>query len=132
MVAMCFLSPSSYAGLTRVSMPSIDMRRLSASSQSSHVSMDCRVKPGNDDQESIAQRRELDRPVEQRADGLQHLRGAGGGPAAVGGIEQKLVLDVGARQWLLGAAAHIGLAFLDHRAVAQGGADVAGEIFRIR
>jgi hypothetical protein len=52
-------------------------------------------------------------------------------PAAVSGIEQKLVLDVGARQRLLRAAAHIGLALLDHRAVAQGGANVAGEIFRI-
>src|SRR5580704_515091 len=131
MVAMCFLFPSSYAGLTRVSMLSVDARRLSASSQSTHVSMDCRVKPGNDDQELIAQRRKLDRSFEQSPDELQHLRSAGGGPAAVGGVEQKLVLDVGAGQWLLRAAAHIGLALLDHSAVAQGGADVAGEIFRI-
>src|SRR5580693_6910877 len=74
----------------------------------------------------VAQRCKLHRSVEQSPDEFQRLRSAGRRPAAVGRIKQELVLDVGPCQRLLRAAAHIGLALLDYRAVAQGDADVAG------
>src|SRR3954467_12126410 len=47
------------------------------------------------------------------------------------GVEQELVGHVLPRQWLLRAAAQIRLPILDHAAVPERGADVAGVIVRI-
>ena len=52
-------------------------------------------------------------------------------PAAVAAVERELVLDVGARQRLLRAAAEMRLALLDHAAVGERRADMAGELVRI-
>src|ERR1051325_6989148 len=52
--------------------------------------------------------------------------------AAVARVEQEFVFDVLAAQRLVRAAAHVRLALLDHAAVAQGHADVAGEVVGIR
>src|SRR6516165_2344861 len=81
---------------------------------------------------SPAQHRKVDFPIKQRAHqrerGLRPRRI----PAAVAGVERELLLDVAARQRLVGAAAHMRLALLDHAAVGEQRADVAGEIVGIR
>ena len=46
-------------------------------------------------------------------------------------IERELVLDIGARQRLIRAAAEMRLAFFDHAAVVERRADMAGEFVRI-
>ena len=56
---------------------------------------------------------------------------AGVGPAASAGVQGELGLQLGAGEGLVGTAAHVGLALLDDAAVAQRGADVAGEGTRV-
>src|SRR5262245_46752367 len=81
---------------------------------------------------SSAQQRKVDFPIKQRAHqrerGLRPRRI----PPAVARVERELLLDVAARQRLVRAAAHMRLALLDHAAVGEYRADVAGEIVGIR
>ena len=53
-------------------------------------------------------------------------------PSAVTAAQSKLLFDIGARERLLRAAAHMRLAFLQHSAVVETHTDVAGERARIR
>src|SRR5581483_11460784 len=80
---------------------------------------------------SAPQSREVDRtiiePGEARECGFRTRRI----PAAVLGVEHELVLDIVARQRLIGTAAEGWLALLDDAAVSQRRADVAGECIRI-
>src|SRR6266446_6816850 len=73
------------------------------------------------------QRREVDRPRVERPHQLQRLADALRAPSPVPCVEGELVLDVRAGERLVRAAAQVGLALLDHAAVGEGGADVAGE-----
>src|SRR5262249_46675016 len=70
----------------------------------------------------------IDGAVEHRARQLERGIDAAGIPAAVLGVEDEFLLDVAPRQRLVSAAAQMRLAFLDRAAVAQGRADVTGEI----
>src|SRR5256885_5618773 len=50
-------------------------------------------------------------------------------PAAVPGVQYEFVRDVLLREWLVGAAAHVRLGFLDHAAIVERRPDVAGGDF---
>src|SRR5262245_10379771 len=77
---------------------------------------------------SPAQCFQIQRPIIKRLRPRQGWRDAGLRPAAVAGVKSELILDILARQRLMGAAAHVGLAFLDDAAVPHDGTDMAGEI----
>src|ERR1043165_9917381 len=78
-----------------------------------------------------SERGQIDPPAEYVRSNLQRRLRAGRVVAAVARIEQEFVLEVLAAERLVRPAPHMRLAFLDHAAVAQGGADVAGEVVRI-
>ena len=81
--------------------------------------------------ELTPKRQKLHRAIEQAGDQFERRGSARIAPAAVPGVENKFFLKIGAREQLMRAAAHMRLAFFDDGAIAQGGADVTGEIFRI-
>src|SRR3984893_9977484 len=66
---------------------------------------------------SSAQRLQIQRPVIKRLRARARRRDASLRPAPMAGVENELVFDVLARQRLMGAAAHMGVAFLDDAAV---------------
>src|SRR5579859_6342858 len=78
-----------------------------------------------------SERRKLHGAVKECTESLQNYCRTLLAPAAVLRIEQKFFLDVGADQWLVGAATHVRLPLFHHRAVAQRCTDMAGEIFWI-
>src|ERR1043166_190465 len=67
----------------------------------------------------------------QRTRELERGGGLRLAPSAMAAIERELGENVGARERLLGAAAKMRLALLDHLAVRERHADVAGELVRI-
>ena len=77
------------------------------------------------------QRREIDAAIIQGRHQLQCRVGLRPAPAAVLGIEQELVDDILPRQRLLRTTAQMRLAFLDHAAVPERRADMAGVVVRI-
>src|ERR1051326_2824472 len=79
-----------------------------------------------------SERGQIDLPAEYVRSNLQRRLRAGRVVAAVARVEQEFVLEVFPAQRLVRPAAHVRLALLDHAAVAQGGADMTGEIVRIR
>src|SRR5262245_28183754 len=78
------------------------------------------------------QPRQIDPAIVKPGGELQRRRGLRIIPAAMPAAQREFVLDVRARQRLVGAAAHMRLALLDDAAVVELGADVAGELVRIR
>src|SRR4051794_21007790 len=74
-----------------------------------------------------AQFLQIDGPVVQRLRALRRGAVFPPPPPAVAAIERELVLDIGARQRLPGAAAEMRLALLHNATIGERHADVAGE-----
>src|ERR1043165_1553755 len=82
-------------------------------------------------EKSSAQPLQIDAPIIERFRQANRLFRARLVPAAMAAVERELLLDVGARQRLLGPAAEMRLALLDDAAVIERRTDVAGELVRI-
>src|ERR1700741_853564 len=79
-----------------------------------------------------AERRQIDSRVEglsRKGEETFRLRRA---PAPIGAVQPELLLDVGARQWLVPTAAQVPLALLQRAPVLQPRAHVTGDFVRIR